>query len=105
MATFVETPIFTAGVLELLTDEQYAELQYFMLRNPEFGDVIQNTGGLRKIRWKVAGRGKSGGVRVIYFHVNAAAQFRMLLIYRKGVKDDLNAKEKAALRSIKARWG
>jgi hypothetical protein len=67
--------------------------------------VIQDTGGLRKIRWKVAGRGKSGGVRVIYFHVNAAAQFRMLLIYRKGVKDDLNAKEKAALRSIKARWG
>jgi len=59
---------------------------------------------LRKIRWAVAGRGKRGGTRVIYYHVVAQAQIRMILIYRKGIKDDLTPKEKTVLRKINAEW-
>jgi hypothetical protein len=75
-----------------------------MALNPEAGDVIQRTGGLRKVRWSVAGGGKRGGVRVIYFHVAAQAEVRLLLIYRKGVKDDLTAAEKRTLRRLNEDW-
>jgi hypothetical protein len=71
---------------------------------PNAGAVIAGTGGLRKIRWSVAGKGKRGGTRVIYYHVVAQAQIRMILIYRKGIKDDLTPKEKTVLRKIKAEW-
>jgi hypothetical protein len=61
-------------------------------------------GGLRKIRWSVAGKGKRGGTRVIYYHVVAQVQIRMILIYRKGIKDDLTPEEKTVLRRINAEW-
>lgn len=101
---FIESAVFTKQVQELLTDESYGQFQAFLAENPEAGAVIQDTGGLRKIRWAVPGGGKRGGVRVIYFHVSAQAQFRMLLIYRKGVKDDLSAAEKKALRKLNQDW-
>jgi len=91
---FIETPVFTAQVKELLSDEAYAAFQQYLAANPEAGDVIKDTGGLRKVRWAVQGRGKSGGVRVIYFHVSANFQIRLLLIYRKGIKDDLQPTRK-----------
>lgn len=56
------------------------------------------------MRWSAGGKGKRGGVRVIYYHLDVLAQIRLLLIYRKGIKDDLSAKEKEVLRDIKARW-
>ena len=101
---FIETPIFTADVRVLLSDEEYARLQEYLVRQPDAGNVIAGTGGLRKIRWAVAGKGKRGGSRVIYFHAVAQSQIRMLLIYRKGIKDDLEPKEKAVLRKINAEW-
>jgi len=101
---FIETPVFTRQVQELLSDEAYSAFQWYMALNPEAGDVIQGTGGLRKVRWSVAGGGKRGGVRVIYFHVAAQAQVRLLLIYRKGVKDDLTAAEKRTLRRLNQDW-
>ena len=100
----IETPIFTADVRVLLSDVEYARLQEHLVRHPDAGDVITATGGLRKIRWTSAGRGKRGGSRVIYFHVVAQSQIRMLLIYRKGIKDDLTPKEKAVLRKINSEW-
>jgi hypothetical protein len=66
--------------------------------------LIQDTGGLRKVRWAAGGKGKSGGVRVIYYHVTADAQIRMLLIYKKGVQDTLTAKQKAQLRKLNEGW-
>jgi hypothetical protein len=63
-----------------------------------------DTGGLRKVRWASGGRGKSGGVRVIHFHVLADAQIRMILIYKKGIKDDLTPKEKKILRKLNEEW-
>ena len=101
---FIESPVFTRQVIALLSDDSYAELQRFLATQPDAGDVIQGTGGLRKIRWVAHGKGKRGGVRVIYFHVSARQQIRMLLIYRKGVKDDLTASEKKVLRALNEAW-
>ena len=101
---FIETPIFTGQLSELLTDDEYAEFQLVLIANPQAGDVIQGTGGLRKVRWSANGKGKRGGVRVIYYFVDEAEQFRMLLVYRKGIKDDLTAQEKKILKAIKEGW-
>ena len=101
---FIETPIFTADVRALLGDDDYAALQQHLVVQPNAGAVIAGTGGLRKIRWTIAGRGKRGGTRVIYYHVVAQAQIRMILIYRKGIKDDLTPREKAQLRKINSEW-
>lgn len=101
---FVESAVFTRQVKELLSDDFYAQLQQCLAAHPQMGDVIRGTGGLRKVRWTVAGGGKRGGVRVIYYHVSSAAQCRMLLVYRKGVKDDLSAAEKKLLRKLNESW-
>jgi hypothetical protein len=101
---FIESSWFTADVQGLLSDEAYSELQQHLSAHADAGAVIQGSGGLRKIRWTVKGRGKSGGVRVIYFHVVAKQQIRLLLIYRKGIKDDLSAAEKKMLRALNEGW-
>lgn len=102
--TFVESPVFTRLLEDQLSDEEYALFQRFLIASPEAGDVIPGTDGLRKVRWAAGGKGKRGGVRVIYYYVDRERQIRLLLIYRKGIKDDLSAQEKALLREIKARW-
>lgn len=101
---FMETPIFTRDVTELLGDAEYAAFQAFLADNPDAGDIIQATGGLRKVRWAAKGRGKSGGVRIIYFHRSSAQQIRLLMIYQKGIKDDLSPREKAILRKVNEAW-
>ena len=101
---FIESPIFTEDVKELLSDEDYAALQAHLIAHPDAGDLIKDTGGLRKVRWVTQGRGKRGGTRVIYYHVVAHAHIRMILIYRKGIKDDLTPKEKAVLRKLNEGW-
>ncbi|WP_391488925.1 type II toxin-antitoxin system RelE/ParE family toxin [Leclercia tamurae] len=101
---FIETDIFTEDVKELLDDDEYHKLQVFLATQPDYGDLIQHTGGLRKIRWLAGGKGKRGGVRVIYFHRSRENEIRLLLTYRKGIKDDLSANEKAVLKMIIERW-
>ena len=103
---FIESPIFTEDVQELLSEEQYTALQWHSILHPTAGDMIRGTGGLRKLRWVAKGRqgGKSGGTRIIYYHVDADAQIRMILIYRKGIKDDLTAREKAVLKKLNEDW-
>jgi hypothetical protein len=91
-------------VRELLNDNEYAALQWHLASNPNAGAVIRDTGGLRKVRWASGGSGKRGGVRVIYFHATRDGQIRLLLIYRKGMKDDLSAAEKKILRALNANW-
>ena len=63
-----ETSIFTKEITRILSDDEYNELQNFLVANPKGGDVIKDSGGLRKIRWKIKGRGKSGGIRNIYYY-------------------------------------
>lgn len=97
---FIETPIFTEDVLELLSDEEYAEFQKYLADNPLAGDVIQQTG----VRWAAQRKGKRGGVRIIYYHITADSQIRLILIYKKGIQDDLTADQKKLLRQLNERW-
>lgn len=101
---FIETRIFTQDLNGLLNDDEYRAFQIFLSQNPLAGDVIQGTGGLRKIRWSAQEKGKRSGVRVIYYHVTLAAQIRLILIYRKGIKDDLDAHERKVLKELNDRW-
>lgn len=101
---FIETAIFTEALQGLLADDEYAEFQKYLAENPLAGDLIQQTGGLRKIRWASSGKGKRGGVRVIYYHVTTSYQIRLLLIYKKGIQDSLSAEQKKILRRINERW-
>jgi hypothetical protein len=65
--TFIETRPFTSLVQQYLADDEYAALQQALVAKPDAGDVIRGSGGVRKLRWGVAGRGQRGGVRVIYY--------------------------------------
>jgi len=105
MAVFFETTIFTRRVTELLSDDEYAELQQALAANPNAGDVIPGSGGLRKMRWAIQGRGKRGGARVIYTHLISRDQFYMLLIYGKNEQDDLSPDQLRMLkRAVEAIW-
>lgn len=101
---FIETPLFTKRLRELLDDDSYAEFQRQLVLNPEAGDVIEGTGGIRKMRVASSGHGKRGGSRVIYYHFTAAAQIALLMIYPKNEKDDLSADERKALKQIIEHW-
>lgn len=101
---FIETPVFTEDVAKWLSDDEYGEFQQYLANNPLIGDPIQKTGGLRKVRWSSGSKGKRGGVRIIYYHVTSAFQIRLLLIYKKGIKDNLTETEKKILRKINEGW-
>ena len=81
--TFIETKLFTKLVQNYFTDEEYAALQSAIMANPDAGDVIPGSGGVRKLRWGLAGRGKRGGVRVIYYLRLQQGQVWMLTLYAK----------------------
>ena len=91
MYTFIESRLFTRLVQEYLPDQEYSELQRSLMGNPEAGDVVPGSGGIRKLRWGAPGRGKSGGYRVIYFVKRTSGVFWMLTIYPKNVKDNIPA--------------
>lgn len=74
-----------------------------MAQHPDCGDVIQETGGLRKMRWGARGKGKRSGVRIIYFHRSQRYEIRLLLIYQKALKM-IHAAGKAVLRMLNERW-
>ena len=97
---FIETATFTRLLADLLTDDEYADLQNVLVENPERGDIIKGGGGIRKLRVALPGRGKSGGVRVIYYWLRNDGQIYMLLIYPKSKKDDLTHRETAMLREF-----
>jgi mRNA-degrading endonuclease RelE of RelBE toxin-antitoxin system len=98
MISFVETRLFTRLVQEYLSDEEYGALQQVLLRDPEAGAVIPGSGAVRKLRWGATGRGKRGGLRVIYFLRTRQGQIWMLTIYPKNVAENIPAH---VLRQIK----
>ncbi|PID48389.1 MAG: hypothetical protein CR967_00070 [Proteobacteria bacterium] len=85
----IETSIYTQNIIKLLSDEEYLELQNFLVSNPKAGDVIQNSGGLRKLRWKLKNKGKSSGIRNIYYFYEQQSKLYMIYVYKKSKKDDL----------------
>ena len=97
---FIETPTFTRMLTALLTDDEYRGLQNELMEDPERGDIIKGGGGIRKLRYAAQGRGKSGGVRVIYYWVKDNHQIYMLVVYPKSKKDNLTDKETAILRGF-----
>lgn len=95
---FVETPIFTKRVLQLMDDAGYSGLQTYLARHPDAGKVIPGSGGMRKIRWAGGGHGKRGGLRLIYYWWAAKDRISMLLVYPKSEQDDLSADQVKQLR-------
>lgn len=91
MISFVETKLFTRLVQEYLSDDEYSLLQQALTADPEVGSVIPGSGGVRKMRWGVAGRGKRGGLRVIYFLRTLHGQIWMLTLYPKNVAESIPA--------------
>ncbi len=89
MFSFIETTLFTRLVSDYLSDEEYGKLQQELMNNPEAGAVIRGSGGVRKIRWAAAGRGKRGGYRVIYFVRRSNEIIWMLTMYPKDVTDSI----------------
>lgn len=94
---FVEFTSFARRRSEYLDDEAFRALQNALLNNPDAGARIPGTGGLRKIRRAVEGRGKRGGVRVIYYPLHSRSVILMLLVYPKNQQDDLTAEQKRIL--------
>ena len=99
--SFLETPDFTKRLLKLLSDQEYSEFQIALLANPSAGNLIPGGDGLRKIRWKAKGRGKRGGVRVIYYLVVRKDFILLLDIYAKSEKSDLSKAELKELVRVK----
>ena len=91
MFSFIETTLFTRLVSEYLDEQQYVALQQTLMKDPEAGDVVKESGGVRKLRWAAAGRGKRGGYRVIYYVRHRHGVIWMLTMYPKNVTDDIPA--------------
>ena len=98
--TVVETPEFLTATRKLLTASERAALVDHLAHNPNAGDLIQGTGGLRKLRWGVEGRGKRGGARVIYFYHGIDLPLFALTAYAKNEKANLNQSDRNDFRKL-----
>jgi mRNA-degrading endonuclease RelE of RelBE toxin-antitoxin system len=91
LLTFVETKLFTSLVGGYLSDDEYGALQLSIAANPEAGEVVRGSGGVRKLRWSGSGRGKRGGIRVIYYLRTTRGEVWMLTLYAKNEADSIPA--------------
>ena len=98
--TFYETTSFTEGVSKLRAEAQCLELKEELTRNPEKGDLLRGTGGFRKARMRLPGRGKSGGARVIYYYLSADGVVYFISLYVKNVQESLTAKQTKQLKEL-----
>ncbi|MEO8316405.1 MAG: type II toxin-antitoxin system RelE/ParE family toxin [Pseudomonadota bacterium] len=97
MQTVVETPVFIRKARKLLSADEHFELITFLAANPEEGDLVVGTHGVRKVRFSARGKGKSGGVRVIYYFHDVDAPVYALLIYGKDERADLTADQRKSV--------
>ena len=88
---FIETSLFSRLIYNYLDEEEYLGLQVYLLRHPESGKVIPGSGGVRKIRWAAAGKGKSGGIRIIYYWKAMANEIWLLTVYSKSERETIPA--------------
>jgi hypothetical protein len=101
-AIFVELPAFARHRADYLDDDDFRALQNLLMKNPEVGDLIPDTGGLRKLRFRDArrGKGKRGGLRVIYYWWYAGYQFWLFTLYDKDEMADLTPKQRLVLKAM-----
>jgi len=101
-AVFVELPPFERNRGQYLDDTAFARLQADLMRSPEAGDVIKDSGGLRKLRFADSrrGKGKRGGLRVIYYWWTAGSQFWLFTTYDKDQADDLTVEQRRTLKTM-----
>lgn len=101
-ALFIELPAFERYRQDYLDDQEFRDFQSLLMDNPEAGDIIEGTGGLRKIRFADAkrGKGKRGGLRVIYYWWSTGKKFWLFTIYSKDEKDDLTPAQKKVLKEL-----
>jgi mRNA-degrading endonuclease RelE of RelBE toxin-antitoxin system len=85
----IESSIFSRLVYRYMDELEYASLQWYLVQQPEAGDVIPGSGGLRKVRWPGKGKGKRGGLRIIYYWRNQAGEIWLLTIYAKSEAADI----------------
>ena len=102
LVTVAETPFFERKAATLIDEEEHFDLVAFLAQNPDIGDVIPETGGVRKIRWAAQGRGKRGGFRVIYYFHNEAYPLLLLTIYAKNQKANLTPAERSEFKKLTA---
>jgi hypothetical protein len=104
MMIFIETSVFTEKHVQYLSDDEYRELQNFLIRKPDAGDLIQGTGGIRKLRWLLGNKGKRGGVRIIYYWQSSKEQIYFMTLYAKKEKVDLSTKDKKIIKQMLKEW-
>ena len=114
---FIEAPLFTKMLPDYLGDDEYRELQLYLTAQPEAGELMPGTGGFRKLRWadQRRGKGKRGGLRVIYYHLVAESVIWFFTLYDKDEAADLSPREKKLLKAAveqegrgrgrRRRWG
>lgn len=102
MQTVVETTVFIRRAEKLLSEEEHAALISFLAHHPQAGDEIVGTGGVRKVRFAAMGKGKSGGVRVIYYFYDEDVPIYALLIYGKNERADLTGEQRKAVAAFAA---
>ena len=88
---FIEATAFTKYLYDYLSEDEYLGLQSFLLQYPESGKVVRGSGGVRKVRWAMSGKGKSGGVRVIYYFKKQDVEIWLLTIYSKNEVENIPA--------------
>jgi len=98
---FIEAPAFTRHISDYLDADEYRSFQNALLENPDLGDLMPGTGGFRKVRWAEArrGKGRRGGLRIIYYHFLSDHQIWLMTIYNKDEAADLTAAEKKVIKS------
>lgn len=90
MHTIVELPEYIKRAASLLSEEERGNIIDYLSENPKAGDLITGTGGIRKLRWRAKGKGKSGGARLIYFYHNKSIPLFMLTVFGKGEKENIS---------------
>jgi hypothetical protein len=98
--TVAETPLFLRQAADIWDEAEHDAFVTYIASYPEAGDVIPETGGVRKVRWTRAGSGKRGGTRVIYFYHDAGRPLYLLMVYAKARREDMTADEKRAVRAL-----
>ena len=97
LITIVELPEFRKRSEKILTKDERDELLYYLAANPKSGILIQRSGGIRKLRWRSKGKGKSGGSRIIYFFHSVEIPLFLLTLFTKNEKVNLSNSEKNEL--------